>query len=158
MPEPRPQTINGSQDLTRQAVHSHVGIKIQLASTGKDIGSGRIQTLNSDQDFGQQPVHGVGDYMPSEIVPTRFAGTLSLNAFRIRLKDLVDLGLAALGADILKLGVINIVMFDKHDSQVYRVYENCYCSRYSERVQEGAIAGEDATFLYTNVRRSAASV
>lgn len=149
MPEPKSQDLL-TNSLANQAVHSHIGIRIMIGT--KDVGSGRIQSFNADHDFGLQPVHGVGDYLPAEQVPTRFDGTITIDAFRIRTKDLVKLGIAALGLEALKMPIWDFVLFDKIDQKAYRVYENCSIGRYSERIQEGAIAGENATIKFNNVR------
>lgn len=140
--------------LVGTKAHSSLAIKIQIVTaTGpKPVGSGRIQSLAADQDFGMTPVHGVGDYEPAEFAPTRFGGTLTLDAFRIRTEDLVALKIAALGKAILQLPIFKLQAYDKVSGAVYRTWDGCVISRYSERIQEGAIAGENATVLYQTVR------
>lgn len=142
-----------NNQLSKQNAQSHVGVSIRIG--GHEIGSGRIQSFNADHDFGLQAVRGVGDFNPVEHVHNAYDGTVTLDAFRIRTKDLVKLGLAALGKDILKLPVIDVVLYDKVDKRVYRVYEKCSCARYSERIQDGAICGENATFKPIDARDAA---
>ena len=148
--------------LLNQNVHSHVGVRIQIQTFGADgtgqtvnVGNGRIQSMSADQDFGLQPVHGVGDYNPVEHAPTRFDGTITLDAFRIRKKDLVKLGLAALGSKILQFPIFRIQLFDKTKGTEpqgnFRTYVGCSIGRYSERFQEGAICGENATVKFIDV-------
>lgn len=143
-----------AQALQHQATHSHVGVRIQIQTFSGltvSVGAGRIQNLSADQDFGLQPVHGVGDYNPVEHAPTRFDGTLTLDTFRIRKKDLVKLGLAALGSKVLQFPIFRIQLFDKVGRKVFRTYKGCSIGRYSERFQEGAICGENATVKFIDV-------
>jgi hypothetical protein len=144
---PAPELPQGVID---KAVQSHVGVAILIGSS--DVGSGRIQSFNDDQGFNQQAVHGVGDFLPVEHTPLKFDGTLTLDAFRIRLKDLNSLGVGALGLQILALGVLRIQLYDKIDKRVFRTYEGVSVDRQSLRVQEGAIVGENVTTKYLNVR------
>jgi hypothetical protein len=137
----------GPKALITQKVASHVSVSIQYQ--GKDIGSGRAQSFTADADYGLQPVHGVGDYFAAEFAPLRFDGTITMDTYRIRLQDLVDLGIAALGEKILELGVFDIVLFDTIAKKAYRTFRNVQTGRHSESIREGAICGENATFKYT---------
>ena len=135
-----------SDALKDQQVHSHVGIAILIGD--EDVGSGRIQSGNARHGFGQQAVHGVGDYNPVEHAPLRYDGTFTIDAFRIRKRDLVRLKLAALGSGILKMGIFKIQIYDKISKKVIRTYLGCSIDTYDERFQEGAICGENVTIKF----------
>lgn len=120
-----------------------------------NIGTGRLQSFDADQDFGTQAVHGVGDFLPAEFVHLKFTGTITMDAFMIRTDDLQIAGLAALGVGVLSLGVVDIEVYDtdKHggSGDLLRRYEHCKISRFRESIREGQICGENATVLFRNV-------
>lgn len=144
-----PQQALPQGALQAQNVMTHVQVSIMIGNV--QVGSGRIQSLNVDHDFGLQPIHGVSDFMPAELVYTKYDGTITLDTFRIRTQDLVDLGIAALGADILKLPVLRFGLIDRMTNKFFRVYEGVKAGRLSERFEQGAILGENGTFKYTKV-------
>jgi len=132
----------------KQTVHSGVTIKIKLK--GKEIG--RIQSIDSRRSFGQEGVYEIGSIMPQEHVANRYEGSVTVDKFFVKKKSLKDEGIAATGEDILKMDVIDIEVTDKITGDVVRVYEGCSLQDYSERFSVGAIAGENATWLYLNTR------
>lgn len=135
-----------------QRVRSHLQARIYLG--GVNIGSGRTQSFDADHDFGTQPVHGVGDYTPVEHVFLKFNGTISMESFMLRTDDLVTLGVAALGAEILNLGVLDISLYDEKQN-LLRTYQDCVIQRYRESIREGQICGENATVFFRTVDKQA---
>ena len=146
----------------KQSVHSGSTI---LLKVGKYI-IGRAQSLEGRRSFGTEGVYEIGSIMPQEHVVNRYEGSVTLERFLIRHTDLAKAGMAALGEEILKHGIIDIEVIDKyvgvrkgdngegkHEDSVIRVYRGCTCSDYTESFRVGAIAGENATFLYLNCDR-----
>ena len=128
-------------------VRTHLQAAIYLGDTN-EIGVGRLKSFDADHDFGAQHVHGVGAFEPNEIVQLKYAGTLTLDAFAINTNDLVDLGLAGLGKDVLSLGYLTIKIHDPKTGNFIRIYNNCAIQRYRETIAEGQICGENATVLF----------
>lgn len=142
----------------KQFVRSHLQAIIYLqgpasGATAQAIGHARLQSFSADHDYGTQPVHGLGDYLPAEHVHLKFSGTIQLEAFMIRKADLVALGLAPLGDAILQSGTLSIAIHDPDNAdKVLRSYEGVTIQRYSENVREGQICGENATCFFREVR------
>jgi len=131
-------------DTTRQQIVT--GNILQLTIGGKEVGL--AQTADGRRSFGTEPVHGIGNFMPVEHVQLRFDGTVTVDSFFIRNKNLRALGLAALGSDILSLGVINMLVIDKVTKKVIRKYTSMTLSDMTETFRANAICGENATWRY----------
>lgn len=142
----------------KQFVRSHLQAIIYLqtgaaGATKQAIGHARLQSFSADHDYGTQPVHGLGDYLPAEHVHLKFSGTIQLEAFMIRKADLVALGLAPLGDAILQSGTLSISIHDPDNGdKMLRSYEGVTIQRYSENIREGQICGENATCFFREVK------
>lgn len=142
---------------SNQFVRSHLQAIIHLKGSGATdvatpIGHARLQSFSADHDYGTQPVHGVGDYLPAEHVHLKFSGTIQLEAFMIRKADLVALGLAPLGEAVLQSGALEISILDPDNAnKELRRYTGVTIQRYSENVREGQICGENATCFFREV-------
>lgn len=152
---------------TKNAVRTHLDCTIELdfptdynltgggTSSGTvTIGQARLQSLSASHDYGAQPVHGVGDYEPAEFVHLKFAGSLTLETFMIRKRDLVALGVAALGKAILAAGVLHLKIKDVETGAALRIYKNCVIGSYEETFREGQICGENARLMFQTVQHS----
>jgi hypothetical protein len=133
---------------TRQTVVT--GNILQLVIGNKVVGLG--QTADGRRSFGTEPVHGIGNFMPVEHVQLRYDGTFTCDRFFIRVEDLRSLGLAALGSDVLDLGIIDILVVDKVSRKIVRQYIGCTISDYTETFRANAIAGENATWRYLDCK------
>lgn len=131
-------------DQTRQQVVT--GNILQLVINGKVVGL--AQSADGRRSFGTEPVHGIGDFMPREHVQLRYDGTLTVDRFFIRTEDLRSLGLAALGVDVLDLGVVEMLVIDRVTRKTLRKYTGMTISDYTETFRANAIAGENATWRY----------
>lgn len=133
---------------------------------------GRAQSLQAQRSYGTEGVYEIGSIMPQEHVYNRYEGQITLERFLVRKDTLVDLNMAGLGEDILKMGVIDLAIFqkgaytgtngegDEQDGEVaggvngydeqkcIRVYRGMTAVTYSETIRVGAICGENATFQY----------
>lgn len=116
-----------------------------------EIGKARLQSLSASHDYGAQPVHGIGDYEPAEFVHLKFAGSITLETFMIRKRDLVALGVAALGKAILAAGVLQLKIKDIETGSNLRVYKGCVIGSYEETFREGQICGENARLMFQTV-------
>jgi len=125
---------------------------LQLVIKGKVVGL--AQTADGRRSFGTEPVHGIGNFMPVEHVQLRYEGTVTVDRFFIRTDDLRSLGLAALGSDILDLGIVDMLVIDRITKKVLRQYVGMTMSDYTETFRANAIAGENATWRYLECKPS----
>lgn len=128
----------------QQTVHTGNTILIKY----KGITVGRAQGLDGRRSFGTEGVYEIGSIMPQEHVYQRYEGTFTLERFLLRKGDLAAAGVAALGEEILKRGVLDMEVIDKITHKTHRVYRGCTIVDYSENYRVGAIAGENTTFTY----------
>lgn len=130
--------------VTSQKVQS--GNTVYLMVNGKVIG--RAQSIAGDRSYGTQGVYEIGSIMPQEHVYLRFEGTLTLERFRMKKESLDQLGLTALGEDILQRDVIDIVVMDNLTKQVIIAYRGCSAVSTSENFSATAIASESSSWTY----------
>lgn len=132
-----------------QSVHS--GNTVLLKVNGAVVG--RAQSLDGRRSFGTEGVYEIGSIMPQEHINNRYEGTVSLERFLIKKADLAQVGMAALGEEILVRDIIDIEVIDKATGNTVRVYRGCTAVDYSENFRVGAISGENATFQYLSCDR-----
>lgn len=130
--------------VTNQTVHT--GNTIYLMVNNKVIG--RAQSISGERQYGTTGVYEIGSIMPQEHVYLRYEGTITLDRFRMKKESLDQLGLAALGEDILQRDIIDIVVMDSLTKEVIVTYYGCSCNSLSETFSVGDIAGENSTFSY----------
>lgn len=130
--------------VTNQTVHT--GNTIYLMVANKIIG--RAQSISGERQYGTTGVYEIGSIMPQEHVYLRYEGTITLDRFRMKKESLDQLGLAALGEDILQRDIIDIVVMDSLTKEVIVTYYGCSCNSLSESFAVGDIAGENSTFSY----------
>ena len=132
--------------VTNQTVHT--GNTVYLMVANKIIG--RAQSISGERQYGTQGVYELGSIMPQEHVYLRYEGTITLERFRMKKESLDQLGLAALGEDILQRDIIDIVVMDSLTKEVVVTYYGCSCSSLTESFSVGEIAGENASFMFLN--------
>ena len=130
--------------IADQQVHS--GNTVELYIAGKAVG--RAQSISADADWGTETVHELGTIMPTEAVPLKYDGTVTLNRMRIRKNDLIKAGIVSLGADILQKVPIDIVVKDNTTGQVLEAYMGATLSRKTTDIRANEIIAEEATFVY----------
>lgn len=127
-----------------QTVHS--GNTIVIKYKGSAIG--RAQGLDARRSFGTEGVYEIGSIMPQEHIYNRYEGSFTLERYLVRTKDMIRLGIAALGVEILNIGELDFEVQDKLTGETVRVYKGCTLSDHSENFRANAISGENATFYY----------
>jgi len=127
-----------------QTVHTGHTINIRIGSTT----IGRAQGLDGDRSFGTEGIYEIGSIMPKELINMKYEGTISMERFFIRNKDLATAGYASIGEEVLKKGEITIEVVDKYTGKVVRAYHGCVIQSYRENFRVNGIAGENATWLY----------
>lgn len=92
----------------------HAGHTIKIMYNGNVLG--RIQGLDGERSFGTQGEYEIGSIMPVEHIPLRYEGSISVERFFMRTTDLVHAGLASVGRDVLKKGILDIVVESKYST------------------------------------------
>ena len=68
----------------KQTVHAGHTINIRIGATIV----GKIQGLDGERSFGTEGVYEIGSIMPKEHINNRYEGSLSMERFFVRSKDL----------------------------------------------------------------------
>jgi len=124
----------------------HTGSTVLLMLGNKVVG--RAQGIDARRSFGTEGVYEIGTIMPQEHVYNRYEGSVSVERFFLKKDNLKSLGFAALGEEVLKLDILDIVVVDKASKSVIRAYRGCSIQDYSENFRANQIAGENASFVY----------
>lgn len=130
--------------VTEQTVHSGNTVYIMI---DRHV-IGRARSLSAERDFGTQGVYEIGSIMPQEHVHLQYEGTVTLERYQMKKENLASLEIASMGEDILKKGIIDIILYDNLSNKVITVYRGCTLSSYSENIEAGAITGESARFFF----------
>lgn len=133
---------------SKQTVYT--GATVLLLINNKVVG--KAQGIDGRRSFGTEGVYEIGTIMPREHVYNRYEGSVSLERFFVKNESLKELGLAALGEEVLNLDIIDIVVIAKGEGnepgKIIRAYRGCSIQDYSESFRANAIAGENASFVY----------
>lgn len=130
--------------VTNQTVHT--GNTVYLMVANKIIG--RAQSISGERQYGTQGVYELGSIMPQEHVYLRYEGTITLERFRMKKESLDQLGLAALGEDILQRDIIDIVVMDSLTKEVIVTYYGCSCNSLSESFSANELSSESSQWSY----------
>lgn len=136
--------------VTNQTVHT--GNTVYLMIGNKIIG--RAQSASGQRSFGTEGIYEIGSIMPQEHVYLRYEGSVTLERMRMKKEDLASLGITALGEDILKRDIIDIIMMDNLTKQVVVAYRGCSAQDYSEAFNANQVTTESTTFLYLSSSKS----
>lgn len=134
--------------LKDQSVHT--GNSIAIMIDGKVVG--RATSISKDIDFGLQPVNEIGEYMPVEHVYTQYQGSIAVEGLKVRKKDVNAVGLS-LGEEVLKAGVINMMVIDKVTNEVIESFIGCSLANASDSIAAGDIATESSTWYYLSAKK-----
>ena len=130
--------------VAKQSVHTGHTINIRIGS----VIVGRAQGVDGERSFGTEGVYEIGSIMPQEHVNNRYEGSLNMERFFVRTRDLKALGMASINEDVLKKDIITIEIVDKYTNKVVRAYHGCTIVTYRESFRVNSIAGENATWTY----------
>lgn len=122
------------------------GNTIYLMVQQKPIG--RAQSFNAERSFGTTGVYEIGSIMPQEHVFLKYTGSIQMERFRMKKQSLATLGFAALGEEVLKLPIIDIVAVDNLLNEVIIAYRGCSIDTYNEDYRANEIVTESARFYY----------
>lgn len=131
-------------NVTNQTVHT--GNTIYLMINNQIIG--RAQSIRGERSYGTQGVYEIGSIMPVEHVYLRYEGSFTLERFRMKKESLDQLGLAALGEDILQKDIIDIHVMDNLTKQVVTTYHGCSCVSLDDSFSANEMASESSNWTY----------
>ena len=130
----------------------HTGNTIYLLINGNPVG--RAQSIEGSRSYGTEAIHEIGSIMPQEHVYLRYEGTISLSKMRMKQESLDQMGIGALGEEILERDVIDVLVVDKLTGQVIVSYNGCSANDMSESFATGEVSTEDITFSYLSASRA----
>ena len=139
--------------MSASAVQQRVltGHLIQMVMRGLPIAN--CQNVSANYSYGAQPIRGIGDVGPNEIVNGTWDGSITIARFFMRKENLAALGLTPLGvSDILTLEPFVIQVIDKASGRTIRSYEGCKPATGGENFIASTAGGENLNVMCTNVR------
>ena len=129
----------------------------QTVSTGnriyimaKNTLIGRAQSLTSDISFGTEGIYELGSIMAKEHVYLKYTGTVTLERFRMIDLNFAsqELGIEALGEDILQKDVIDINVLDSITKNVIETYRGCTADSHNTSMRANQVLTENMRFFF----------
>jgi hypothetical protein len=120
---------------------------------------GRAQSLTANRSFGTEGVYEIGSIMPQEHVYLKYSGSVSLERFRMVSNNLAsaNMGVAALGEDILQKDIITINVFDSVTKNLVESFYGCSASSYNTSYRANSIVTESIEMLFLSSSTTANS-
>ena len=113
---------------------------------------GQATGIDFSEDYGTEPVYVFGDNMPQEHLAQRWTGTIRVDAFYLRKKDLAELGIIPVtGRAVLALPPLDIQFVDIL-SGTKVIAKQCTLSGHSVTNRANAFSVENATFVALDVQ------
>jgi hypothetical protein len=121
------------------------GNRIIVTLDGQQIGT--MKSCRMSDDYGVEPVSGIGDIHVVEYVPSLARHSLSCSTVVLNAGALRDKGIALEnGDDALKGTVFDIVIMSKDDGEILRKYTGCSYASGDLEVNANAVVMANAQF------------
>lgn len=131
-------------------VKARTGNRVIVQFDGKQIGA--IQSISMSDDYGPEPVSGIGDIHVQEYAPTMARHSLSVSNMVLNTNNMREAGIATVdGDDALEGKVFDIVVVSKDDATELRRYIGCSYASGSIEVSKHAIIVAQGQFNALNV-------
>lgn len=132
--------------MATQNIKTYTGNRVEIRFDGKMVGI--LQGVSASDDYGPEPVSGVGDIHAIEYVPSMARHSISADSMVLVGDNLRSVGIAAEnGDDILRGNVFDIVIYSKSPTAgMLRKYTGCSYASGSISVQKHAIVVHNAQF------------
>lgn len=131
-----------AQTFTKVRSANHIEIKVD----GQTVGL--MQSVRCSDDYGLEPVSGVGSIKVVEHVPTVARHSLSISFAVLRRDLLLDMGFVPKnGEDALRGLVFDVEMFDRRDGQMVKKYTGCSYSSGDVSVDAHRIIVRNGQFM-----------
>lgn len=123
----------------------HSGNRLVVVFDGKQLGL--VQSVDMNDDYGNEPASGIGDIHVQEYVPGMARHTLSVSQMYLRRGAMLEAGIALEnGDDALKGIVFDIEVFEKDSGALLRKYIGCSYNSGSIQVNKHAIVIASGSF------------
>lgn len=130
------------------------GARVRVVFEGKLIGV--LTNITENEDYGVQPVYGIGNFTPQELVALRFSGNFNFAKLVLSTDKIADLqyaarsgkDLASIAKDILTKEGFTIVVEDKYTNDNIATVSGCIMTNLSLTVGENAILNQSGSGMY----------
>ena len=130
---------------TTTNVKTQTGNRIRVTFNG--IVVGLVQSVRMSDDYGTEPVSGLGDIHVVEYVPGMARHSLSVSQMALKKDSLRSLGISVQNGDAMLEGVVfDITVFDKDDGRELRKYVGCSFASGDIDVSKHAVVQVNGTF------------
>ncbi len=132
--------------MPREHTVARTGNHLKMLLDGIEIGL--MQNLRASDDYGLEPVSGIGNIKVVEYVPTMARHNLSISFVCVRRDLLIEKGFIAENGDgALKGLVFDIEIYDKRDNQLVKKYIGCTFGSGDISFDAHRIIVRNATFM-----------
>lgn len=133
----------------KQNVQVQSGNRVAVLFDGKQIGA--MQSVSASDDYGLEPVYGIGDIDPIENVPTAARYSLSCSNVVLRKGAMRAAGLIPENGQAALQGLVfDIEVYDKDDGSLIRKHVGCSYASGSIEFNRNAIVMANAQFMCLN--------
>ena len=130
------------------------GNRIVVTFDGKQIGT--CKSVRMNDDYGPEPVTGIGDIHVQEYVPTVARHTISCSYVVLNKGALRDLGISIENGDSALQGLVfDLVVLSKDDGAQLRKYTGCSYASGDLEIQANAVVMANAQFNALDVTGTA---
>lgn len=137
----------------KQNLQAQSGNRVAVVFDGKQIGA--MQSARMTDDYGLEPVYGIGDINPIENVPTAARYSLSCQNVVLRKGAMRAAGLIPEnGNEVLQGLVFDVEVYDKDDGSLIRKHVGCSYTSGDIDFQRNAIIMASAQFVCLNASGS----
>lgn len=113
---------------------------------------GQATGIDFSEEYGTEGVYVFGDNMPQEHLAQRWSGTIRVDAFYLRKKDLAELGIISpTGSGVLAIPPLDILFVDII-SGLKIMAKQCTIAGHTVTNRANAFSVENATFMALDVQ------
>lgn len=124
----------------------------QIIVTFDGLPIGAVRSVSLSDDYGPEPVTGIGDIHVQEWVPTVARYTISVSNFALKQNLMRKAGINVLDGDDALVGrVFDLLVMSKDDGGLLRKYTGCSYASGSIEVSANAIVVASGQFYALNV-------
>ncbi len=130
------------------------GARVKVIFDGKQIGI--LTTVTENEDYGLQPIYGIGEFTPQEILAMRFSGDFNYTKLVVASEKIKDLKLAertgksvpSIVREIMTQKGFTIVIEDKYTKENIATITECKMGSISLTVTENALLQQSGRGSY----------
>lgn len=131
--------------MAQQNIKAHSGNRVAIVMDGKQVGAAK--SVRASDDYGPEPVTGIGDIHVLEYVPSVARHSLSVSQVVLRRGSLRSLGISLEnGDDALRGLVFDIEAYDKLSGDLLYKYTGCSYASGDVEINANTIVMASAQF------------